>query len=301
MHNRRGTKQFVMILLLIFAPLRFAFSQPQTQTQTQPAIPDTEIFLLDFPNGKPLNITHRNGYDNQPYFLPHSSDVFYTSIVNEQADIYRYNMKTGKSTPFTNTRESEYSAGLTPDGKYISVVRVETDKDKTQRLWKFPLAGGAPQLALTKTRPVGYYLWLSTNTLVAFILGEPNTLQQIERASESAKVIAKDIGRCLRKIPGKEEISFVQMAGENPISIESYNLKTGAIKTVVATLPGSEDYVWTPSGQLLSGKGSKLFSFDPAKDKDWKEIADFSAYGLKSITRLAIDPAGKKLAIVSEL
>jgi len=309
MQNRKDTKQFALILILIFVSLRFVYSQSQSQpqsqpqSQTQPAIPDSDIFLVDFsngaPKGKPVNITHREGYDNQPYFLPHSSDVLYTSIAKDQADIYRYNLKTGKSTAFTNTPESEYSAGLTPDEKSISMVRVEADK--TQRLWEFPLNGGPPRLVLTKIKPVGYYLWISTNTLVAFLLGEPNTLQQIDRSSETTKTIAKDIGRCIQKVPGKPEISFVKMVGENPKSIEIYDLQNGSTKTLIATLPGSEDYVWTPSGQLLSGKGSKLFSFDPAKDKGWKEIADFSAYGLKSITRLAMDPSGKKLALVSGL
>src|SRR5206468_2458099 len=181
------------------------------------------------PKGKSVNITQREGYDNQPYFLPHSPHLFYTSIAKNQADIYRYNLKTGKSAAFTNTPESEYSTGLTPDGKFISVVRVEADQ-KTQRLWEFPLNGGPPRLVLTNIKPVGYYLWLSTNTLVAFILGEPNTLQQIDRSSETTKLIAKDIGRCLLKVPGKSEITFVQMTGENPKSIEIYDLQNGSRK-----------------------------------------------------------------------
>src|SRR5437870_6142781 len=165
MPNRRDTKQFALILVLIFVSLRFLYSQsqsqtqsqPQPQSQTQPAIPDTDIFLVDFsngaPKGKPVNITQREGYDNQPYFLPHSPHLFYTSIAKNQADIYRYNLKTGKSAAFTNTPESEYSTGLTPDGKFISVVRVEADQ-KTQRLWEFPLNGGPPRLVLTNIKPV---------------------------------------------------------------------------------------------------------------------------------------------------
>ena len=93
--------------------------------------------------GQAVKITTFAGYNNQPSFLPDGRSIFYTSIRDKQADIYRYDIRSGATSQITNTPESEYSPMLMPDGKNISVVRVEADG--TQRLWKFPLNGGQPE------------------------------------------------------------------------------------------------------------------------------------------------------------
>ena len=124
------------------------FTQTPTPTPT-PAPPATDIFIADLsttPGGKlklgqPVKITNWAGYNNQPSFLPDGQSILYTSIRDKQADIYRYDLRAASTTQVTNTPESEYSPTLMPDGKSISVVRVEADG--TQRLWKFPLAGGS--------------------------------------------------------------------------------------------------------------------------------------------------------------
>jgi Tol biopolymer transport system component len=62
------------------------------------APPSTDIFLVDVsfqkspPTiGRPLNVTVREGYDNQPMFLPDGGSFFYTSIrEGRPTDIYRY-------------------------------------------------------------------------------------------------------------------------------------------------------------------------------------------------------------------
>ena len=72
------------------------------------------------------------------------------------------------------------------------MVRVEADA--TQRLWKFPLAGGKPILVLEKIKPVGYQAWIDQNTLALFILGaagKPSTLQIVDVRTEKAEVIAE--------------------------------------------------------------------------------------------------------------
>src|SRR5438067_13334593 len=175
--------------------LSLAFSSParaQTPTPTPTATPPaSDIFVIEVgskrnketkdlePNfSEPKKITDYAGYNNQPFFLPDGHKILYTSIRNSQADIYQYDLKSGKTTQVTSTPESEYSPTLMPDGKNISVVRVE--KDGTQRLWKFPLTGGTPSLILDKIKPVAYHLWIDDHTLALFVLGKPNTLQIVD-------------------------------------------------------------------------------------------------------------------------
>src|SRR5207247_10005986 len=116
-------------------------SQPPSPAPTPPA---SDIFLVDVKTkagelkfDEPKKITDFVGYNNQPFFMPDGRGVLYTSIRNKQADIYRYDIRSGLTTQVTNTPESEYSTTLMPAGKNISVLRVEADG--TPRLWKCPL------------------------------------------------------------------------------------------------------------------------------------------------------------------
>ncbi|MEZ4902184.1 MAG: hypothetical protein R2822_10725 [Spirosomataceae bacterium] len=47
-------------------------------------------------------------------------------------------------------------------------------------------------------------------------------------------------------------------------------------------------------------KGAILYQWNPAVDKDWQMIADWSSLGIKQITRLAIHPKNNKLAFVGQ-
>src|SRR5260370_13102819 len=144
----------------------FAFSATTLSQTASPsaAPPLSDIFIVNVKNdsanmrlGQPKRITSWVGYNNQPSFTPDGHSILFTSIRDKQADIYRYDLRSGATTQITNTPESEFSPTSMPDGDFISVVRVEADG--TQRLWKFPLAGGQPSLILENIKPVGYHLW----------------------------------------------------------------------------------------------------------------------------------------------
>ena len=175
--------------------------------------PPSDIFIIDVAshNGKmklgpPVKITTWVGYNNQPSFLPDGQSVLYTSIRDKQADIYRYDIRRSATTQITKTPESEYSPTLMPDGRSISVVRVEADG--TQRLWKFPLDGGTPSLILEKIKPVGYHLWIDDHTLALFILGKPNTLQIVDTRTEETETIAENPGRISSSHSPSEQVQF---------------------------------------------------------------------------------------------
>jgi tricorn protease-like protein len=271
----------------------------------QASPPATDIYLLNmkvhhgqFELGKPINITNRDGYDNQPSFLPDGQSLLYTSIGEDgQADTYKYNIAGSSIIRVTQTPESEYSPTVMPDGKHFSVVRVEADS--TQRLWKFPLDGGEPTLLLPEVKPVGYYAWGNTHTVALFVLGNPPTLQLADIRAGKAEVVIENIGRSLHKIPGKEAISFVHKASESEWIIKQLDFKTRQVTPLAKTLPGREDYAWTPDGVLLMGNDSRLYKNDLKKNSDWQGIADFAGAGLKAITRLAVNPKGDRLALVS--
>jgi hypothetical protein len=305
------TNQLKLLLFLtccVFAFGQVAFAQTPSPSPTPAPPPVNDIFLLDMTIkneqmtfGKPRKISEWPGYNNQPFFFPDGQSLFYTSIrADKQADTYRYDIRSGQTTRVTNTTESEYSPTVMPDAKLISVVRVEADG--SQRLWKFPLNGGPPVLILQTIKPVGYQAWIDKNTLALFILGaagKPSTLQIVDVRTEKAEVIAENIGRPLRRIPRKDKLSFVHKVSADEWLVKSFDLRTRQIATLIKTLPGSEDYAWTPAGVLLMAKDAKLFACNPAKDTVWREVADFSGSQLKSVTRLAVSPKGDRMAIVA--
>lgn len=271
----------------------------------QNAPPSTDIFLVDLASsggaikaGRPRNITARAGYDNQPYFIEDGRAILFTSIrESNQADIYRYDVERGTTERITRTVESEYSPTLMPGGRSISVVRVEADS--TQRLWRFPLGGGEPALILENVKPVGYHAWLDEKTLALFVLGSPNTLQIADTRAGKAEVVAESVGRSLHRRPGAGSLSFVHKVAEKEWVIKDLDIRSRKITPLIRTLAGSEDYVWTPDGAIIMASGSKLFRWDPRKDKDWQEIADLSSAGVKGITRLALSPRADRLALVA--
>jgi WD40 repeat protein len=299
MKNRVSSSVSLLFAVLIFSTAVFAQTQTPTPSPTPAA---SDIFIIDLKSGEklklgqPLKITSEAGYNNQPSFVPDGQSILYTSIRDKQADIYRYDIRAASTTQITNTPESEYSPTVMPDGKSISVVRVEADG--TQRLWRFPLAGGTPSLILEKIKPVGYHLWIDDHTLALFILGKPNTLQIVDTRTEKAETVAENPGRILRRVPHEDKFSFVHKVSDQEWLIKTFDLKTRTIATFIKTLPSVEDYAWTPAGVLLMANGAKLFARKKS-DWAWVEIADFSHAGLKSITRIAVSPKGDRIAVVA--
>ncbi len=287
----------VSCMICIFNPAHSQTPMPNTDIYIVPLKITGEIYTL----GKPENITKREGYDNQPAFLPDGSKLLYTAIKEnpkgkKNADVYQYDFKTKQIKQITNTPEDEFSPTPTPDGKYFSVVRVE--KDSTQRLWKFPLAGGTPEMVLPNVRRVGYHCWADNNVLGLWILGD--SMKVGDTRLGMALFVDTGIGRCILKIPNDQAYSFVKKKSKDDWVIIRYGMGAGKKWELVKCLPGSEDYVWTPDGStLLCGNDGKLYKFHPRKDKEWVQIADFKGTELANFYRIAISAQGDKLALVS--
>lgn len=272
------------------------------QSVAQTAPPSTDIYLVTLHEGQvvvnadgPVNHTHREGYDNQPYFSPDGQYVLFTSYRDGQTDIYQVRLSDGDIMQVTQTSESEYSPTITPDGG-ISVIRVEADG--TQRLWRFDRDGSNPTLLLTDVKPVGYHAWVDATQVAMFILGDPPTLQVGTLASGEAAIVAESIGRSLHQIPGSKLISFVHKASDSDWRIRRLEVSSGTIQDIAPTLPGREDYAWTPGGELLMADGATLYTWDRYED-EWVALYDFRQHGIADITRLAVSPQGDRLAFVA--
>ncbi len=267
-------------------------------------LPDTDIFIADIKNdhGKisfsnPVNITNRTGYDNQPSFTPDGKNLLFVSVSDTtQSDVYSYNLISKKISQVTNSKESEYSPSWSPDKKNISVVRV--DKDSGQRFYNLALNKTDNAQVIKGTDSIGYYCWLNDSMLAMFILGPAQTLQVVNTHTAERKLIASDIGRCMKLDADKRNMLFVIKQNENEWSIFKLNISSFAISKVITTLKGNEDFAIMPDGTLLMGSEGKLFKYKPDTGKDWEQIADFSTT-LKSFYRVSINLKGDKIALVA--
>lgn len=266
--------------------------------------PSTDIYLADLrisggrvSVGAPLNVTSRTGYDNQPAFLPNGRAFLYTSVRDDaQADIYLYDLRSHSSRRVTTTTESEYSPTPMPDGARFSTVRVEADS--TQRLWAFDLDGQHPRVVLEAIKPVGYHAWVNDHTLGLFVLGSPATLQLADARTGLATVEARDIGRSLQKVPGREALSFVQRDSVLGAWIKEVDVRSRQLRPIVRAVENADFFAWTPGGILLQAQGTKLYQWNPQRGGSWEEVADFAGR-LDNITRLAVSRDGKRLALVA--
>lgn len=269
------------------------------------APPATDIFLAPLSQrdgrlvvGAARNLTQRSGYDNQPSWSPDGTAIFFTVQANLQTDIYRLDVTSGALARVTETApESEYSATVTPDGRAISVIRVE--RDSTQRLWRVPLSGGSSTVILEHIKPVGYHAWVDSVTLALFVLGSPNTLQLASTRTGTSDTVVTSIGRSLHRVPGQRRVSFVHKASREEWWLVLLDPSTRAMQRLVRMPAGVEDYAWTPDGVAIAGEGSVLKSFDPRRGGGWEAVGDLAPSGLGEITRLAISPRGDAIAIVA--
>lgn len=302
---RRRRLKVIGIMMVIGAALFSASSVAQDVTDIYLAtIAPTEdgLGLEDI-----RNLTARDAYDNQPAFSADGSVLYYTRETRNgeqsQTDIWRIELQGEKSEPgpVFETVESEYSPTLIPGENALSVIRVEGDG--SQKLWRMPLDGKKPSRILDSVEPVGYHAW-SDDELVLFVLGEPHELQRVraDKSSNLGRVVAKDIGRALKKVPAQDAFSFVHKSvdGKKGWWIQKLDVETDEITPLIRTFDGREDFTWSPGGKLWMADGAKVFRWCPACGEGWWPVADLTEHGIKTITRMAISPDGSRLAFVAE-
>ena len=268
------------------------------------AQPGTDIYVGDLSHSGGrvsvsglINATDRDGYDNQPHFGPNGAFVLYTSgRPDGQTDIYRYDIQSQRNVAVTNTPESEYSPTMMPGDLTFSVIRVEADS--SQRLWAFDLNGQGARLLFQEIMPVGYHAWGDDVTVALFVLGSPPTLQVADTRTGQARILERNIGRSIHRIPGDDAISFVHKVSDEEWWIRRLDLRTEEFTSLVQTLPGSEDYAWATPQTLMMGQNSFLYQWSVGSGGSWTEVADLAPMGVKSITRIAVSRDGRRIAVV---
>lgn len=269
------------------------------------AQPSTDIHLYDMAVkahtvvlSKPRNVTPHLGYDNQPYFHPTQPVLYYTaSAADGRTDLRAYNYQTGQSQPLTATPEREYSPTLTEDQQFLSCI-IQRDNGQ-QDLGKYPLAGG-PATVLIDNLKVGYHAWIDRSRLLVYVLATPaNELHDHDLATGRDTIVARNIGRSLKRIPNQSAISFLEQMPGGEWLVRRYDTQTRAITTLAPALVGAVDLAWTRNGLLLMSNGEQIYCRKPGPQSRWLPVTvKGAALPLHQASRLATNPANDRLAIV---
>ncbi len=276
-------------------------TSPATADTTAVAAPSTDIYLAalsiedeQLQVDAPRRLTMHAGYDNQPTFTPDGRALLYTSVHGGQADTYRYTFADSAHRAVTDTPTSEYSP--TPHGEGFSVVRVE--EDGTQRLWQVAADGTSLSLLLPDIQPVGYHAWVTSSQVALYVLGDPATLQLAQLSNASVDSLARDIGRSMHRVPGRSAtVSFTQYTSDSTSQIQLLDTEAMTTEPLIDTRAGGDFHAWTPDGRVLMAEGSALYQYDPDGTNGWQPIANLRP--LRDITRLAVSPDGRQLALVA--
>ena len=297
-----------MRALLLIVALIQAAAAPPTQPATPP--PSTDIYLVplsaglaSMKNAKPSPVSTAPGYDNQPMFSPDGSRILFAANHDgKQTDIYAFDRASRRVSQLTRTPENENSPTFLPAGigaaGGFSVV--QSEMNRTQRLWRFEAKGGNPQLILTDIKPVGYHAWVDADRLALFVLGQPNSLQLASVNSGKGEVVANGIGRSLHRIPGTRLVSFVHREPSGEFWVKQIDIDSKKIDALTKVVDGNNerDMTWTADGKtiLMSG-GTKVYSWTRGAT-GWTEVFDAAPHALGAVSRLAVSPKGDAIAIV---
>lgn len=264
----------------------------------------TEVYLMDMIGNAdsiqlsgPLNISNNEGYDNQPSFLD-DDNILFSSTRNNQTDIALYTMSTGNKTWISDTPGgSEYSPLKIPGKAAVSAIRL--DADGLQRLYQYDLQTGVSK-ELIKDLKVGYHVWYNEDIIVCTVLVENRMDLVVADIKKGTNLtFAKNVGRSLHKIPNTDLVSYISKA-DKTFAIQSLHPIKGVTKTIHYIWNGRDDIAWLSEHTILATTEKAIVQVSADTTANWDIFHQPDASKLYKMSRMAVSPDGKKLAIVAE-
>jgi hypothetical protein len=287
-----------MKFFVVFVVFFFTFNNVYSQGKTDIHVFDLKVNLAEVKIDNHKQITQQLGYENQAHFLSDGLSMYYAAV-NESGltDIYQYDLNRKKTRQLTDTfLYSEYSPTPTPDGQYFSCIR--QGADGSQNLVMYPKSGG-DAIVLIDTHLIGYHIWLDTKRLLTFVLNKTsNDMYLHDLSSGSERILSTNIGRCFKYIPNSESISYIQLDNEGFAEIRSLDTQTLDMSIITKSIDKIQDYAWLSEDLIVLAKDSDVFTWSPKNG--WVKLTSLSKFGLKGITRIAVNPQRTKIAFISE-
>jgi len=282
------------LLSILFSSIIFSLSAQDNSKVT--------VFSLikngeDISISNPLAVPHGKGYNNQPSFISNEK-ILIASFHLEQIDILSFDVKTGEKARFEfPLGGDQFSPQLIPDSEEFATVRLDTSG--IQRLYKYSMKNKEASPLLDDIS-VAYFAFYDQNEILATVLNEEKMdLVRIDLNSRKTDTLFHDAGRFIQKIPGTDTMSYTLVNPSNKMDIYGMDMSTGESYFITELSKGVLDGVWIDDSRILMGIGHNLYLFDTFGEGEWEHFASLEDHGISGITRMAISPDGKSLAIVS--
>lgn len=277
--------------------------------QAKGQLPSSNLWLLELSglNSAPrvlraTKLTDNPRYTNQPHFNEKKSQLLYTQGFMdevEQTDVMAYMLDRKFHRRVTDSSTSQYSPTPIWGGLGFSVI----DVDVASKQWLVAYSNdGKPQKKLVDVEPIGYHVWVDSTHVLAFVLGEPHTLQLLG-LDKSAQVIDEYIGPSLWPIPGTRQFSYTKNPSPETqpwtlMSVDPTTQETGAL----VTLPTGAYYTaWASNGLALTAIDHRIMSWDShGSQSQWHLWLDVSDFCLGKVTRMHLTDDGGLLAFVCD-
>lgn len=267
-------------------------------------VPNTDVWLFKFETTKqketvladPLNVSNREGYDNQPSFSPDGKNLYYVMMKDDgQTDIYCYDLKSKINKPITHSKESEYSPSILPGGKKMGTVMVE--KDSVQRIHLLN-----PELGFDDAKididSIGYYTFMNADTLIYYKLTQPHSLRYYSQSQKEDKWLCNNPIRTFKSV--NRHCLIYGMKDSVSVTFYKYDFLLRKATRYAIYPSTSEDIFWDDKLGLLKSEGTQILRYDEEK-REWLLLYELSSFGIKKITRFCIHPAHKYLSVVNNL
>jgi len=269
---------------------------------------DLYLFQLEPTAGHKYSVSHPQylsdfnpgGYTNQPFFMADGQLLVSVRLTgSNQHDIYQLSLKDNTFRQLTETAFNEFSPIIHPDGNKISMVRQIMGDTMDQQVYMGYMSGGSFESVTSKFRDIGYYTWMDRNQLALVRVGEKiHHLVLFNQQLNTTRRIASSVGRTLHS-DGTGTVIYLDKTKADEWYLTEYYPETDEFNPIIG-IPGTAvDFAVAPDRTFFIGVSGKLYCFNALHHITWEEIADLSALGIKQISRLAISPDGKSLALVN--
>lgn len=265
---------------------------------------NTEVYLANINTSENkveisnfINISNDPGYDSQPSFQSDNL-ILFAGNNGGQTDIAQYHIRFKKKFWYhKGSASSQYSPQRIPESQHV--LSVHLDSTGRQRLFQHHLTTAEYTEAHPELR-IAYFVMYNPEVLVGSVLGEHGLDMVVANLKTKAvDTLFNGAGRSFHKVPKAKGVSYTLLNEEGNYDVYQLDMDTFE-SFFVAQLPiGIQDHIWLNETSLLLGSGDKLFLYDLFGEGEWQEVADLSQHGITEITRLALSPDGKKLALVA--
>jgi hypothetical protein len=200
----------------------------------------------------------------------------------------RYDLATGKSTPLPQARG--FSPTPTADGR-IMVLR-------EGGVWLHDTRGKLLR-ALTKTTQAGYFNRFEDETWVLFMNDKDRRIVLYDPKTHALETMITGAITAPYRVPGERAVTFV-VQSEETRTLHRLDVDAKRVTTLATVpFPTGGHHVWTPRGTLFMASGPAIHEWDPRRASEWPIVHRFDSPDLQGITRIALNAAADRIALVS--